>query len=251
MDFKKAFSEYLYKIENKKKQVSYNYSIAIDRLSKHFSDQKKERFDFYEDLSIDTFEAILKLYNRGGQFEMEGDYGNGTNRAAINALGRFKNFLLENDIADLITNEITDYESDKLVEEDEGLIPQVSNLFSYEKDLKRIVIEQVEVLFPGYEIFEGIENGVEYLIKSKRIDILLSNKNKDFLIVELKAGKAKFEVFGQISMYIGLLQEKFPNNKIDGCIIANEIDKSLEYAVKTNIQVKLKTYSMQLSLQDY
>ena len=153
MDFKKAFSEYLYKIENKKKQVSYNYSIAIDRLSKHFSVQKKERIDFYEDLAIETFEAIIKLYNKGGQFEQEGDYGNGTNRAAINALGRFKKFLLENDISDLITNEITDCESEKLVEDDEGLIPQVSNLFSYEKDLKRIVIEQVDVLFPGYEIF--------------------------------------------------------------------------------------------------
>jgi len=103
-------------------------------------------------------------------------------------------------------------------------------------------------LFPNYQIF-GFENeGIEYLIGGKRIDILLEKTNGDLLAVELKSGIANFKVFGQVSMYLGLLMEKFPEREIKGCINAGKIDDSLKNASRITKLVELMTYTMKLEL---
>ena len=123
-----------------------------------------------------------------------------------------------------------------------------SNNFSYERDLKTSMVSQISELFPEYKIYGENNKGIEYLIEGKRIDILLENNNGGLLAVELKSGVANFNVFGQISMYLGLLMERFPNKNIAGCIVAGEIDKTLKNATKTNHLIELKTYKMKLEL---
>ena len=125
---------------------------------------------------------------------------------------------------------------------------EVWNNFSYEKDLKNSMVSQITELFPEYKIFGENNEGVEYLIGGKRIDILLEKNDGNLLAVELKSGIANFKVFGQISMYLGLLMEKFPNKNIKGCIVAGEIDNTLKSATKTTELVSLKTYKMKLEL---
>jgi len=126
--------------------------------------------------------------------------------------------------------------------------PESSNNFSYEKDLKNSMIKQINELFPNFEIYGENNEGVEYLIEGKRIDILLEKNDGSLLAVELKSGLAKFHVFGQISMYLGLLMEKFPNKEIKGCIVAGEIDNTLKSASKISNLIELKTYKMKLEL---
>ncbi|MCL1910102.1 MAG: endonuclease NucS [Kiritimatiellaeota bacterium] len=113
------------------------------------------------------------------------------------------------------------------------------------------MISNVENLFPGYQIFGNNREGVEYAIESKRIDLLLENKDTNTLkIVELKAGAVDFRVFGQISMYLGFMGKKFPDKNIEGVIIAGDIDKSLLYACQTTNKVKVLRYEMKLLMEE-
>lgn len=122
--------------------------------------------------------------------------------------------------------------------------------FSYEKDLKNSMVSQINELFPEHSIYGENNEGVEYLIGGKRIDILLEKQNGDLLVVELKSGLANYKVFGQISMYIGLLMGEFPDRKINGVIIAGEMDDTLRNSIKTTEIIGLKTYKMKLELID-
>ena len=69
-------------------------------------------------------------------------------------------------------------------------------------------------------------------------------------VIELKAGIADFKVFGQISMYLGLLKKEFPQKIIKGIIIAGKIDESLKYATTTNENVRIMEYKMELIINE-
>ncbi len=93
--------------------------------------------------------------------------------------------------------------------------------------------------------------GVEYSIDGKKIDVLLENlTGTELVAVELKSGIADFKVFGQISMYIGLLMNLFPEKKISGVIVAGAIDPSLKHACATSDRIFLKVYRMSIELDD-
>ncbi|WP_373060494.1 endonuclease NucS domain-containing protein [Zunongwangia sp. H14] len=125
-----------------------------------------------------------------------------------------------------------------------------NNNFSYERDLKNSMVLQIHELFPDYKIYGENNEGIEYLIEGKRIDILLENNQGGLLVIELKSGVANYKVFGQISMYLGLLMEQFPDRDIKGCIVAGEIDSTLQNASKMTDRISLKTYIMKLELKD-
>jgi RecB family endonuclease NucS len=121
--------------------------------------------------------------------------------------------------------------------------------FTYERDLQSALIQQIDKLFPEHRIFGSINEGKEYSIDGKRIDILLENKtSNELLVIELKAGLAKKEVLGQIAEYLGKLSRKFPNNQINGLIIAGEIDESLKDACRPFPNIKTKKYKIELSI---
>ena len=106
-------------------------------------------------------------------------------------------------------------------------------------------------MFPGYKIFGESNQGVEYSLGKRRIDVLLENiESGDLLVVELKSGFADFKVFGQISMYIGLIQKQFPGKSIAGVIVAGGIDESLRQACEITDRIELKIYRMSLELED-
>ena len=73
---------------------------------------------------------------------------------------------------------------------------------------------------------------------------------KNLLAIELKSGEANFKVFGQISMYIGLLEEKFPQKNVQGMIIAGSIQDSLKQATRITDKVSLNTYRMKIELEE-
>lgn len=188
------------------------------------------------------------MYGKQGQFSEFGNYGNGTIRNAIATYVRFfENRLSNNETVAIEDNYIL--ENDIEVSEEPIETKMIS--FTYERDLQNSLIWQAETLFPGYKIFGDNLDGIEYAINGKRIDLLLENKSENTLLaIELKAGTGDFRVFGQISMYIGLLSKKFPDKIIKGLIICGEVDKSLINACLITDKVDLKTYKMHLSLED-
>lgn len=122
--------------------------------------------------------------------------------------------------------------------------------FTYERDLQTVLVRQAESLFDGYKIFGENLEGIEYTISGKRIDLLLENNlDNSLLAIELKSGIADFKVFGQISMYLGLLSKTFPDKIIKGIIIAGKIDDSLKNACLLTDKINLMTYKMELILE--
>lgn len=175
---------------------------------------------------------IRKIYDIGGAKRSVGDYGNGSAR---NAIIQYQNFVLELGGEALILADIS--------LSVEGSEP-ANRRFTYERDLHNSLERQAAELFPEYQLV-----GSEYTIGIARLDLLLE-KNKQLLIVELKAGVATYEVFGQISMYIGLVKAKYPEHEVQGLIIANEIHEGLKAAWTTSNNIRCKTYKMRITLED-
>lgn len=216
-----------------------SYSYAIDRISKHLAEKTNEKIDVYGINDLSKIKRIVESFSLVGIYSEIGNEGRGTVRNSIKAFYKFK----EN-VTDL-SYELADDE----IENEELMDFSITN-FSYEKDLKNSMISQVTELFPEYKIFGHKNEGIEYLIEGKRIDILLEKNDTELLAIELKSGVANFKVFGQISMYLGLLMDRFPDKQIKGCIVAGVIDQTLKDATKTSNIISLKTYKMRLELRD-
>ncbi len=165
------------------------------------------------------------------------------------AVRLYMDFMKENKADYKLNNAITNTHA-RLVDEDDMDYIENSNNFSYEKDLKASMVSQIKEFFPDYKIYGENNEGIEYLIGSKRIDILLEKDDGSLLAIELKSGIANYKVFGQLSMYLGLLMDKFPEKEIKGCIVAGKIDDTLKSATRTTDLVSLKTYRMRLELLD-
>ncbi len=113
---------------------------------------------------------------------------------------------------------------------------------SMERDLQNFLLNDLSQLEDGLTLFE---NGKEHTIDVGRIDILALDNKGDFVVIELKAGKAKDDSVGQILGYIGYVQEKISNKKnVRGYIVASDFEERVKYAIKNIPNVKLKTYSV-------
>jgi hypothetical protein len=67
----------------------------------------------------------------------------------------------------------------------------------------------------------------------------------------MKGKEISRETFGQISEYLVLLQEYFPDKKIKGCLIGNDIGDNLQKIVNSSkYEISLKKYDVEIKLQD-
>jgi len=213
-----------------------NYPFFIELSNINNADSKREERRFYKDI-YSVCNKRVKLTSQWYDYQKENFQ---------QYIDKIKNKISGNEAGNEEKNEQnnTGVLFEELNEENNY---EITN-FTYERDLQNSLISQAEYLFPGYKIF-GKNEGIEYIIEGKRIDLLLENKEENtFLAIELKAGEADLKVFGQISMYIGLLKRKFPDKKIKGCIIAGEIDETLKYACSTNENIVLHEYQMKISI---
>lgn len=218
-----------------------SYPRAMLSISEHYSRETGEPVDIYTISDQATISRIAHDYSQAGRFSAFGYEQHGRFR---NAIARYSEFFVNHRVGE--TGEAVEESDDRLVEDQ-----AISTSFAYEKDLQRTLCAQISDLFPGYKIYGNSNLGVEYLISGKKIDVLLEHEtNKELLVVELKSGRADFRVFGQISMYLGLVKREFPDRSIKGVIVAGEIDDSLRYASETNTDVALKIYRMSLELEN-
>lgn len=234
---KQAFRDWL--VQRGNDGAAKSYPQAINLISAHYSKETGQVTDIYAIPDQVLISQIAHDYSKSGKFSEFGNKHNGRYRAAI---ARYSEFFVQHGQSEI---------SQPTLEDVELTIPTDTN-FAYERDLQRSVCAQISELFPGYRIFGDNSAGIEYLIDGKRIDILLEKKDGgDLLVVELKSGTADYKVFGQISMYIGLLLEQFPSRIVSGIIVAGAIDPSLKHACATMDRVALKVYRMSVELDDY
>lgn len=206
---RRQFEDWMKSHERKKPNTAYQYAISITKISKHYSRMTNSDVEIYNLDNPRQIEPIVNDYSQGGRFSAFGREGNGTIRNAIATYLRFvndKNMGREPEP----TEESAIYDALMVrPAEDEDYLELESSNFTYERDLQSSLISQISVLFEGYKIYGAGLEGVEFPIEGKRIDVLLEETGgKSLIAVELKSGVADFRVFGQVSMYIGLLSKR-------------------------------------------
>ena len=220
-----------------------SYSRAIPIMSEHYSKEAGMPTDIYAITDQAKISQIAHDYSQAGKFSAFGYEQHGRFRAAISRYSEF--FVHQNDTSDVAESSDTDQEIPLILPS----VPQTN--FAYERDLQTTLCAQISELFPEYKIFGDFNLGVEYSIGGKRIDVLLEHlETKKLLVVELKSGMADYKVFGQIAMYMGLLQKQFSDKEINGVIVAGSIDEGLRFACETTNRISLKIYRMSIELED-
>ncbi|EGA69408.1 hypothetical protein VISI1226_09519 [Vibrio sinaloensis DSM 21326] len=244
---RREFERWMVKKERKKPNTAYQYAQSIDKVSNHYSNHAQRNVDLYRILDTDMLRKIKEDYSLHGKFSEFGGKGNGTIRNAVATYYRYRvEWALNSPIA--VEEESVPLDNESKVSDDE-----LTFNLSYERDLQSSMILQINTLFPEYQIFGGDTlEGVEFAINGKRIDILLEHKERsELLAIELKTGIGDFKVFGQIAMYLGLLEERFPGYDCSGVIVCGQVDESLSLACKMSDRVSVKQYNIQIVLTDH
>ena len=241
MSKKEQFKAWL--IGNRQKAVTTanTYANNAESVAQDYSHKTGLSIKSLYDIDDATLiSEIARQYGRGGEHEETGNRHRGNWR---NAIAYYAEFLADQFVE---SDDETLFEATTAAATTAAAVAPAD--FKYERDLQRTFCSQISALFPGYNIV-----GREHPIRGKRIDVLLEHAdNENMLVVELKAGQADWSVFGQISMYIGMLRKQpgLSERKIEGVIIANAIDDGLLYACETSPDISVKTYRMSIELED-
>ena len=123
-----------------------------------------------------------------------------------------------------------------------------------ERTLQDFLKKNFSKIFPSLEIYQDEESdGFEYPTSFGRIDILTKEKNTgNFIVIELKGGKASSDVVGQILSYMAWVEENLADNsKVKGIIICQDVDEKLKFALKKTKDIEVYTFKMSFTVEEF
>ena len=123
---------------------------------------------------------------------------------------------------------------------------------SFEKDLEEHIAKNLKQIEKGMSLYKkGKKSGRQYKIDFGFIDLLAKDKNDDFVVIELKVGKATYAVIGQVLSYIGWVRQNLAKNKkVRGIIIADDFHEKVKFAAKEIPNLLLKQYEVSFSFKN-
>ena len=126
------------------------------------------------------------------------------------------------------------------------------NEFAYEKDLQNFLAKNLNIIESELTLYtdEGI-NGLEFPVGSRSIDILAVDKEKNYVVIELKVSRGYDRVVGQLLRYIAWIRQNHAdeNQKVRGIIIAREITEDLLLACSETTNIELFEYRLSVALR--
>jgi len=129
--------------------------------------------------------------------------------------------------------------------------------FALEKHLEDFIISNWSLTEFGdtYDVYQedGVVVGKQYRTDTGPLDILALSKDKnEFLVIELKKGRASDQALGQLQRYMGYVKEKLADNgqEVKGCIVALEDDKHLRYALLATKNIRFYQYQIDFRLME-
>jgi endonuclease len=124
--------------------------------------------------------------------------------------------------------------------------------FAYESDLRDFLAKNLTIIESGLELYqdEGI-TGVEFPVGGRFIDILAVDRQKNFVIVELKVSRGYDRVIGQLLRYMAWIKQNHaePSQGVRGIIAAREISEDLRLACSYLPDVHLYEYTLSVTLR--
>jgi RecB family endonuclease NucS len=120
---------------------------------------------------------------------------------------------------------------------------------SMERLLEDFLEKNLEHIKRGLELYHD-EKGIpgrQYPTDVGTIDLLCIDKDKKFVVIEIKTEKGSDKTVGQITRYMGWVKQNLANNEeVRGIIIVHEVDERLEYSVMVLSNVEIKYYKIDL-----
>ncbi len=127
-----------------------------------------------------------------------------------------------------------------------------SSEFLLERDLQRYLAENLGCIEPGLRLYEddGI-SGLEYDAGGRRIDILATDKNGGFVVLELKVSRGYDRVVGQILRYMNWVRKELadPGQPVRGIIVCRSISEDLCLACASIKDVELFEYTLSVTVK--
>lgn len=146
--------------------------------------------------------------------------------------------------------------SDTAIEEEDDAENSLSGggEFAYENDLQNYLLRNLHHIEKGlilYKTEQDNEAGREFRIPetSRRIDILAVDKDKTFVVIELKVSRGYDRVIGQTLYYQSEIKSFFNKEKVRAIIVAREITPELRKASQSLQDVELFEYQISFTLE--
>ena len=117
--------------------------------------------------------------------------------------------------------------------------------FAVESQLAEYLVENIGKLEQGLSVHKQ-----EYSIEENRIDLLCIDKDRNYVVVEIKNRKTSDQVVGQILRYIGCVKELKNVKTVRGIIVTPEYDRNLEYAISNVPDVTVKYFKLAIEFTD-
>jgi hypothetical protein len=138
--------------------------------------------------------------------------------------------------------------STPLESDDSTVIGPIS--LSIERDLEDSLVQNLGMLEPGLTLYrDGDIDGRQLDTATVGIiDLLVLDKDGDFVVIELKAGNAADGACGQILGYIAWVRKELAGDKkVRGIIVASEFSDRLRYAAEAVGALSLIRYSIKFN----
>ncbi|MBM25529.1 MAG: hypothetical protein CL760_07590 [Chloroflexi bacterium] len=129
-------------------------------------------------------------------------------------------------------------------------------LFYMESQLEDFIIQNWEESEFGkkYDLIydEGDLKSQQFLTDIGRIDILAKDKTDGaFVVIELKRNQTSDDTVGQVTRYMGWIEDKFGADNVKGIIVAGKYDEKLYYAQKMLKNIEVFLYEVNFKLNEY
>jgi len=135
-------------------------------------------------------------------------------------------------------------------EDEEDVQVQEMPELRYESDLRDFLATNLDRIESGLRLYRsGSRKGAEFPVEEGRIDLLATDSQGGFVVIELKAVAGRPGALGQILYYMSWVGENLAGDKpVRGFIIARDISEKLKMAARKVPDVTLFTYELQVSV---
>jgi hypothetical protein len=122
--------------------------------------------------------------------------------------------------------------------------------FALEAHLRDFLARNLDRIEPGLTLYtdNGVK-GIEYPVEGGRIDLLATDRQGRFVVLELKLSQGRTKALGQLLYYMGWVDRHLGKGRCRGIIIASEIGEELATAVGRAPGVSVAEYRMNFSIE--
>jgi hypothetical protein len=187
-------------------------------------------------------------------------YSSIRNHACLFSLGngRYRRWNPEQDGTWILTDDgvqLVDDSQDVVISEDEAEDESgaLGLPVSLERDLEMSLLADLGQLETGLKLFEakGV-NGYQLDTGAVgRLDILATDAENAYVVIELKAGEADEKACAQLLRYMGWVKRQLARGKaVRGILVANAFHERARYAAEVIPNVALKRYQVRFEFLD-